>query len=112
MAIAPTTPPWNTGILYDEENVNYAEYAIGGKLITAQLNIQDSEAILLEDDPKYKDTLKMKLLSMLVEYIMDNKLVEFTQYQDVSTMARTIYARCYIAPDSQVKILKINTLKK
>jgi len=109
MAIAPTPLPWNKGILYNSDNVKHTEYAIGGKLITAQLNIQDYEAILLEDDPNFKDALKARLLNMLVEYMMDNKLVEFTQYQSASTMARTIYARCYVAPDSQVKILK--TLK-
>lgn len=107
MASAPTTPPWNTGLLYNTDDMQYDEFAIGGKLITAKLVIRDSEVILLEDDPNFKDALKARLINMLSEFIMDNKLVEFTQYQDASTLSRTIYARCYIAPDSQVKIVKM-----
>lgn len=110
MAITPTPEPWTSAILYDNEDIKYEEFAIGGKLIKAQLHIRDSDIIQLEDDPNYKDVIKLKLVNMLAEYMLDNKFIEFTQHQDPSTMSRTIFARCYVAPDSQVKILK--TLKK
>ena len=68
MAIAPTPEPWTSEILYNNEDIKYEEFAIGGKLIKATLHIRDSDIVLLEDDPKYKDVIKLKLVNMIAEY--------------------------------------------
>lgn len=107
MALAPQRPQsgydwWERGNDPSfNPNVNIKEYAIGGKLITVSQIINEE---LLKDIPR--DVIKEKMAMELARCMVENKLIEFTSQRDISTLQLRIYARCYLAPDGQVKILR------
>ncbi len=84
------------------------DYAIGGKLITATITVSSDNIAIMKDDGKV--LLKHTLVNMIVKEMIENGFVEFTQADDMVTGFRVIRARAYVAPDSQVKILR--SLKK
>lgn len=93
----------NKSIL-DEEfdfNLSMKEYAIGGKLITAKCSRSD-----LFDEQASKDHIKSMLAEQIVMYMMQNGLIEYTKIPDMYNGGTTYIARCYIAPNEQVKILR------
>lgn len=81
------------------DNLDVKEYSIGGKLIVAKINAAD----MFELDP---DSIKSRLVSNLSEYILHNNFVEFTKIPNVHDGSTTYIARCYLAPNDQVKILR------
>lgn len=102
MAIAPQSnydPWWERDP--PRSNLDIKEYAIGGKLITASQIINEE---LLKDIPR--DVIKEKMAMELARGMLENKLIEFTSQRDISSLQIKIYARCYLAPDTQVKILR------
>ena len=50
--------------------------------------------------------LKEKLIHQMAEFILENKLVEFTHWDDPITFDRHIAVRAYLAPDNQVRIIR------
>lgn len=80
------------------------DYAIGGKLVVATIRLTQDRFLLMEDDAK--DHIKKTLVTMIVEKMIQDGLVEFTQAEDHATMMKVVRARAYAAPDSQVKILR------
>ena len=42
----------------------------------------------------------------LVKCMMENNLIEFTKIEDSATGSYRLHARCYLAPNDQVKILR------
>lgn len=80
-------------------NLDIKEYAIGGKLITVQFKADD----LFNPNP---DSIKSQLVSNLSEYILRNNFVEFTKIPNPYNGSTTYIARCYLAPNDQVKILR------
>jgi hypothetical protein len=75
--------------------------AIGGKLVN--VNIKLSESVIINLNP---DNIKWEIADHLVKYMIENKLIEFTKQEDPIEMTTTINARCYLAPDSEVRILR------
>jgi hypothetical protein len=83
------------------------EYAIGGKMVVGRATIAESYRMLLEDgDEEAKKALKSELIHQMALYILENNLVEFTYFDDPITFSRQIAVRAYLAPDSQVKIIR------
>lgn len=83
------------------------EYAIGGKMVVGRATMSESYRMLLEDgDEEAKKALKSELIHQMALYILENNLVEFTYYDDPITCSRQIAVRAYLAPDSQVKIIR------
>lgn len=101
MSIAPTR-------MYPEINFEYDEYAIGGKMIVASTQVDAAEELQMNDYDRSK--LRTKLVEELADAMLSTKLVEITKLTDPTTYITTIKARCYLAPDSTVKLLR--TLKK
>jgi hypothetical protein len=56
------------------------------------------------------DVLKERLLRQMINYILENKLAEFTMVKHPMEDSRIYRVRCYLAPDHTVKILR--TLKQ
>lgn len=78
------------------------DYAIGGKMVVATCHINELELL----SNKIKDMVRHELIHQMANYILENKLVEFTQHQDPIHMKTVVRARCYLAPNDQVKILR------
>jgi len=43
----------------------------------------------------------------MAEFILENNLVEFTYQDNPIDMSRSIHVRAYLAPNDQVKILRL-----
>ena len=84
----------------------FTEHAIGGKLVTSSVKIPASSLMQVYNDIELKDTMKQTMAKNLVAYMISENLIEFTQKYDPSSQGYELHARCYIAPDSQVKILR------
>jgi hypothetical protein len=83
------------------------DYAIGGKLIVGRASMGDTFAEIVGTDIDAKKRLKEKLVHDLATYMLENNLVEFTQVDDPITYSKTIMVRAYLAPNDQVKILRL-----
>jgi len=79
----------------------YTDIAIGGKLVNVNIKLSESDTINLTPD-----NIKWRIADHLVKYMIQNKLIEFTKQEDPIEMTTTINARCYLAPDSEVRILR------
>jgi hypothetical protein len=83
------------------------DYAIGGKLVVGRASMDETFAEILGKDIDAKKRLKEKLVHDLATYMLENQLVEFTQQDDPITFTKTIAVRAYLAPNDQVKILRL-----
>lgn len=83
------------------------DYAIGGKMVVGKARMSmEFRSMLDEGDPAARDRLKSDLIHQMAEYMLTNKLVEFTQQDDPLSGDKMIAVRAYLAPDSQIKILR------
>lgn len=83
------------------------DYIIGGKLVVGKAVMEESFAVFTKADSEARAMIKRKLAMDMAEYMIENNLVEFTQQDDPLTMRKTVYVRAYIAPNDQVKILRL-----
>lgn len=83
-------------------DVKVYDYPIQGKMVVAQCQI--SEHKLVTDE--IKDQIRNNLIHQIADYILQNKLVEFTQIKDPTSFDTLVKARCFIAPDTNVRILR------
>jgi hypothetical protein len=58
------------------------------------------------------DALKERLMRQMIDYIIENKLAEFTMVKHPIEDSRIYRVRCYLAPDATVKILRVHTQEK
>lgn len=86
--------------------LDFQEYAIGGKLIGTTLTLTAAEAMQVSGDERQRQYIKEKLAAILAREMIQRNLVEFTQMDDTNTLGKIIHARCYLAPDDQVKIIR------
>ena len=85
------------------------EYAIGGKMVVGRATMSEDFRMMMEDgDATAIMQVKEKLTRDLVHFILENKLVEFTHHEDPITFRRQIAIRAYLAPNDQVKILRLS----
>ena len=79
----------------------YTDIAIGGKLVNMNIKLSNFDIIGLNPD-----AIKWRVADHLVKYMIENKLIEFTKQENLLENSTTINARCYLAPDSEVRILR------
>jgi hypothetical protein len=82
------------------------DYAIGGKMVVGSCTMTEMDAIDMMDIIGGKEEIKKRLLIQMLEYMLENKLMEFTMAQDHARATRTFRVRAYLAPNDQVKILR------
>jgi hypothetical protein len=83
-------------------------YAIGGKMVVGRAEMSDDFRMMIEDgDATAIMQVKEKLTRDLVQYMLENKLLEFTHHDDPITFRRQLAVRAYLAPNDQVKILRL-----
>lgn len=90
----------------DTFDFNCKEVAIGGKLVMGKICIPESADVNFADH-EMKEYVRTSMAIKLAEHMMANGLVEFTYMVDRISFDRVVYARCYLAPNEQVKILRI-----
>jgi hypothetical protein len=84
------------------------DYAIGGKMVVGRATMTDHYRMLMEDgDADAKQNIKRELIMQMADYMLQNNLVEFTYQDNPMDMSRSIAVRAYLAPNDQVKILRL-----
>ena len=86
---------------------NVQEFAIGGQLVTITYNLNDidSQSFLHDDD--YKKYIKKQMAEFMATFILENNLAEYTSFNDPISFDKIVNMRCYLAPNDQVKILRV-----
>lgn len=108
LALLPNKP-W--GIIDDynrEINVTTEDYAIGGKMITAKMDFDVHQFNQLMNEEDWKKYIRESLVQQLARVILDSNLVETTAWEDPASQRKYVAARCFLTPDSQVKILRVH----
>lgn len=108
MAIT-TTPFFTPESLGDDISTNIQNVAIGGKLLTVTLEVSQFDAILHINEEAWRNIIKQTLAVKMATAMIQNNMCEFTTIEDPSSLNRKFNIRCYLAPDDQVKLLRIHT---
>ena len=84
------------------------DYTIGGKMVVGRAEMTPDFHMMIRDGDNIAIMqVKEKLTRDLVSFMLENKLVEFTQYNDPITQRSQLAVRAYLAPSDQVKILRL-----
>ena len=80
-----------------------------GEMVTVQITVSDTDAIITGMSAAgFQEDIKKRLIHMLAENLMKNKLVEFTSQQFGHSHETTFRARIYAVPDNQVRMIRKN----
>ena len=90
---------------YGEVSFDYEDYAIGGKMITVKVTVPDETFTNAMRDDQTRQEVRRMLVEQIASVILDRKLCDITQMKDV-TLTTTVAARCYVAPNEQVRLLR------
>jgi hypothetical protein len=104
--MAINTP--NRGIDPLDFNFTYKDVVIGGKMVRGTIRVPKDKMVSVYSDHELKQYLRTSMATQLAEYMISNGLVEFTQMRDNITLDTLVNARCYLAPNDQVKILRMH----
>ena len=89
------------------------DYAIGGKMVVGRAVMEQSFLELMQNgDHDAKQNIKKTLIMQMAEYMLENNLVEFTHqkgFPNPHTFQEqtVVMVRAYLAPNDQVKILRL-----
>jgi hypothetical protein len=84
------------------------DYAIGGKMVVGRAEMDEHYTMMLQDgDKDAVKHIKEKLIHDMAQYMLENNLVEFTHQDDPMTFRRKIAVRAYLAPNDQIKVLRL-----
>ena len=106
MAILPPTTG-NYNALEPIIDLSVKDIAIGGKLVKIVHEVSNYDVARFRNDSEFKNHVKKTLATQLAMFIIEENLIEFTQFENLSTQTHTVAARCYLAPNEQVKLLRI-----
>ena len=96
---------------WDEPMIAYKEYAIGGKLVTVSVRVADDVMMNQFSDERARQVMRQKLCEDLAAAMLSQKLVEINSMKNPLDLSTTIVARAYLAPDSNVKLLRTLDLR-
>jgi hypothetical protein len=105
--MAINTPNWGIDPFTDF-NFTYKDVAIGGKLVQGTIRVSEDKMMAVQSDHVLKQHLRSSMAQQMGEYMISNGLIEFTQMRDNITFDTIVKARCYLAPNDQVKILRMH----
>jgi hypothetical protein len=91
---------------YEDFKFTYKDVAIGGKMVRGTIRVPEHK--MMYADHELKQYLRNSMATQLAEYMISNGLVEFTQMRDNITLDTLVNARCYLAPNDQVKVLRMH----
>lgn len=108
MAALPPSYPWGQIPLgFDDANIQVEEYAIGGKMVTLRSVISDNNLVHINDET-WRQTIRSELAHKLATAILQYGLCEITTMQNANDVGKTVAIRCYLAPNDQVRILRVH----
>ena len=97
--------------VWDDGNVpkfQTYDYPIGGKMVVGRSILSPDFRAMIEDgDREAKHKLKKTMTEQLVDYILEQNLIEFTAQDNHMTGDRSIAVRVYLAPNDQIRILRV-----
>ena len=93
--------------MMNEPDFTAHDYAIGGKLVVGRAVLEETFAEILGRDVDAAKHVKQKLANDIATFMLENQLLEFTQFKDPIEYKTHIVVRAYIAPNDQVKILRL-----
>jgi hypothetical protein len=93
--------------MYQEPDFKSYDYVIGGKLVVGRAVIDETYQQLMMSDKEARQKVKEKLVTDMAHYMLENNLVEFMQQRNPMDLTTTVVVRAYIAPNDQVKILRL-----
>lgn len=103
MAFSPSLP-WNGPV--GDFDFTTRDYAIGGKMLRVSVTMSEQFSMQLMTDQQARDKIKEDIAIKMATFMLENKFIEINQINDPISMGITVVARCYLAPDDQVKILR------
>lgn len=92
--------------MYQEPDFKTYDYTIGGKLVVGRAVIDPIYEQLMLGDQEARQQVKEKLITDMAQYMLENNLVEFMQQKNVD-MTTTVVVRAYLAPNNEIKILRL-----
>lgn len=108
--MAVNTPKWSINPYpdFDDFNFTYKDVVIGGKMVQCTIRVTDNKMLSYGTEQEFRQFLKTSMAHQMAEYMISNGLIEFTQLRDNVTFDTLVKARCYLAPNDQVKILRMH----
>jgi len=80
-----------------------------GEMVVSEMTIPDTDAMITGMSAAgFREEIKKKLLYLLAEQLMKNKLVEFTSQQFAHSKETKFRARIYAVPDQKVTMIRKN----
>lgn len=87
------------------------DYAIGGKMVVGRATLTEDYRMMIEDGDQVATLrLKTELIHQMATYMLENNLVEFTHYDNPIDYSKSVAVRAYLAPNDQVRILRLAKL--
>ena len=108
---APLNKPWHSPSTPFTADFDVMDIAIGGKLIQAKLVLNPIDEMAFNSNDEYKKAIKHKLASEIARAMIETNSIEFTHLPQRGEGNDIIYARCYLAPSDQVKLLRMHYVK-
>lgn len=96
-------PKWEEDFKNLPFNYAYEDFAIGGKLVTV---VAEMDERLYEDAAANRARTREILAHELAQAILDANLCAMSTDRSPVNMFPRIFIRAYLAPDSQVKLLR------
>ena len=94
---------------YDSQFIfTHQDITIGGKLVRCTMEFPEQRILSFGSEKVFRDYVKSEMSYDMAKYMLANHLIEFTQMRNPQTLSTMINARCYLAPDDQVKILRMH----
>lgn len=93
---------------FEDFKFTYKDVAIGGKMVRGTIRVPEYKMTVINSDHEFKQYFRTTMAHQLAEYMISNGLVEFTQMRDNITFDTIVNARCYLAPNDQIKILRVH----
>lgn len=93
---------------FEPLNIQTEDIAIGGKMVVGSIVVTAETLLRIQSEAEFANYVKEKLARQLAEFMVENKLLEFTTGEDAVNQTKMIRVRGYLAPDSQVKLLRVH----
>lgn len=88
-----------------EVTFEYEEYAIQGKMIVAKMTVP-AELKVTQMSERERREIRQTLVDQIAGFMLDNNILEFVTQKDPYMMNDLVAARCFVVPDSNVKIIR------
>lgn len=91
--------------MFDDIEFNIKEYPIKGKMVVGQFTVNLSEMLQLPSG-QVESIIKQRLCESMVNFILENKLAEFTMLESPINMSKMYRVRCFLTPDEDVRLIR------